>query len=304
MSKMLSAPTFKMPRNPSPSRPGGASQKSSLDAESFGQAAQQAAAEMNRTNAFKRLGGTALAGLGVGAAGRGLVGLYNLLTPQHSIIGPKIVGQGTMPVPYPAETEEEEAQEKASNVGQFFKGDYATDASSIPWMMPASVLGGMGALYGGWKGMDHILDERRKVKLRGEVERAKADFNKAMLEQYDTEGKAASDRTLGQDLDVLYDQLEKVAFMGMDMGQLGGQAAGLYGTYAGLSGLMAGLAAHSYASKRSRRELLRKAQQQRARRLSQQRPTELYATPVPVQMPSRNAPDVNEREGDPLDNEV
>lgn len=301
MSKTLSIPTFKLPSSTPQPQPEEASQKSSIDAQSFGQAAQQAAADMNRQNALNRLGGTLMAGLGLGATGRGLMGLYNLMAPQKDVVGPKIVGQGTMPVPYPQEAEEEEVEEKAANIGQFLKGDYASNAASVPWMMPASVLGGLGSIYGGWKGMDYILDQRRKAKLESEVERAKTDFNQAMLEQHVDEEKKSSEASLSRDLDALYDQIEKVAISGVDWGNVGGQAAGAYGTYAGLSALLAGLATHSFASKRSKRELLRKAQQRRARRLAQQRPAEIFATPTPVTLPTRNTPDPDDQEGNPLD---
>jgi hypothetical protein len=238
---------------------------------------------------------------GAGIAGRGLMGLYNLLSPQKDVVGPKVVGQGVMPVPYPTETEEEEAEEKAANaLSSFISGDQASTPTAIPWFMPAAMLGGLGTIYGGWKGMDKILDARRKAKLEEEVEDARGDFNQALLDQYDE--KAGSDEaTLGQDLDTLFDQVEKVAFGNIDWGNLSGTTAGLYGSYAGLTALLAGLTAHDFASKRSKRELLRKAQQRKARRLQMQRPSELFATPVPVPKPSRTAPDADEQEGDPLD---
>jgi hypothetical protein len=229
------------------------------------------------------------------------MGLYNLLSPQKGVVGPKVVGQGTMPVPYPSETEEEEAEEKEANaLGSFLGGDYASKTTGIPWTIPAGMLGGLGAIYGGWKGMDKILDARRKAKLEEELEDAKSDFNQALLEQYDE--KIGSDEpSLSQDLDTLYDQVEKVAFGDVDWGNISGTTAGMYGTYAGLAALLAGLTAHDWSSKRSKRELLRKAQQRKARRLQMQRPSEIYATPVPVPKPSRTAPDSDDQEGNPLD---
>lgn len=262
-----------------------ASSKSAIDGKSFAESAQQAAASLQRQNALKRIGGVMAATAGVGAGARGLMGIYNLLAGTKAMpSGPAVVQ-----VPYP---EEEEAEMKAAE--SFMRGDYAKDISGIPWVMPATLLGGLGSLYGGWKGMDYILDNQRKKKLDEEVARAKGEFEAALTAQYDKQGS-----DLGRDLDALYDDVMSLTKQGIDWSHHAGQMAGAYGTYAGLSGLIAGLMAYQAANKRSRQALLQKAQQRRARRQQQQRPPVIFATPVPFHKAPALGSD--ELDGEPLD---
>lgn len=184
----------------------------------------------------------------------------------------------------------------------FLSGDSATTKGGIPWYGPAVMLGGMGGLALGWKGMDRILDARRKREMTAEMDRARQQFHDALLSQYDEPrktnpalvSKTASDSVMekvGTVLDVLFDKFEaakekeaetlgqKQAF---DWSNAGGRAAGGYGMYAGLSGLLTGALVYDKMQKRSRRAVLDKALQQRQRRKFMQQPTEIVAVPEPM----------------------
>lgn len=182
----------------------------------------------------------------------------------------------------------------AGKQANFLGGDAATTKSGIPWYGPAMLLGGLAGLAGGWKGMDTVIDQRRRREQEEELDAARQEFHDALLGQYAKPGaKQAGDDTMvkvGRVLDTLFDKLagavtsdapvpEKRA---LDLGNLAGQAAGGYGMYAGLSGLLTGAMIYDKMQKRSRRAILEKALQRRQRRRFMQQPTELYAQPEPV----------------------
>lgn len=186
----------------------------------------------------------------------------------------------------------------------FLDGDAATTKSGIPWYGPAMLLGGLGGLGVGWKGMDALIDARRKKQMEGELEQARTQFHDALMAQYDRPaklapglGKAAGDDTMvrvGRAIDALFVKLgaaldreaarptEKAA---LDLSNLAGQAVGGYGMYAGLSGLLTGALVYDKINKRSRRAVLEAALKKRQRRRFMQSPTEIYAQPEPVPVP-------------------
>jgi len=186
----------------------------------------------------------------------------------------------------------------------FFGGDAATTKSGIPWYGPAMLLGGLGGLGVGWKGMDALIDARRKKEMEGELETARSQFHDALMSQYAKpveihpelmgKSKAAADATMaevGRALDDLWEKTSaalaaeeaapttKAAF---DLSNAAGQAAGGYGMYAALSGLLAGSLVYDKINKRSRRSVLDAALKKRQRRRFNQQPTEIYAQPEPV----------------------
>lgn len=188
--------------------------------------------------------------------------------------------------------------------GSFLGGDSATTKSGIPWYGPAMMLGGLGGLALGWKGMDSIIDKQRKQSMEDELDSARGEFHDALLGQYDKPvslhpeliKKKASDDTMvkvGEALDELYDRFlsemhktetQPMSKQALDLSNLAGQAAGGYGMYAGLSGLLTGALVYDKMSKRSRRSVLESALKKRQRRRFMQQPTEIYAQPEPVEM--------------------
>lgn len=163
--------------------------------------------------------------------------------------------------------------------GSFLGGDAAVSKGGIPWYWPATMLGGLGALYGGWKGVDAVLDARRKKERTRELTDAQSAFHDALIGQFDAPVKLkTAAASLAADLDAAHAGLFKVA----TLGDLAGQATGMYGTYAGLTALAAGIMAYQKARKRQRRSVLEAALNERERRNYLTAPPELAAVPEPV----------------------
>ncbi len=177
---------------------------------------------------------------------------------------------------------------KRGSVADFLSGGSATTKAGIPWYGPAMLAAGMGGLAAGWKGVDSVLDHRRKRERGQELEAARQDFHDALMSQYDKPlagvgpAKTAADakpmEKVGAELDRLFDQFEKAA---ATLGDLGGQLTGGYGMYAGLAGLMTGALVYDKARKRQRRAILDKAMQRRDRRKFNVSPPEIQAVPEP-----------------------
>lgn len=260
--------------------------------EAFGNALQQMSANQLKTDAFGDVRNMGLAALGAGVAGRGLMGLIQTIRSNRA--KKTRSGPAYLPLPFPA---------KAAN---FLEGDNAASKAGIPWYGPAMLLGGLGGLGLGWKGMDAVLNKRRERAIKGEMETAKQEFHDALLSQYDEPvkmhpqllSKKAEDANtmtkVGAALDELFDTVQteinkqetrftKKAF---DFENLAGAATGGYGMYAGLSGLLAGAVTYNKMQKRSRRAILDKALQRRQRRKFMQSPSEIYAVPEAVPAPA------------------
>ncbi len=231
-----------------------------------------------RQQAMKQLGRLLLTGAGVGVGARGLLGLVQM--GKRNVSPPTALGGGAISVDVPVPVEEEE--KFAGAMGDFFRGDYAKNPSGIPWMIPATVIGGAGSIYGGWKLMDSVLDARRKKELRDDVESAKSDFHQALLSEFDRPArvpKLASDRSLGEDLEKLYENVKSAGFLD-NAAHAAGVGTGVYGTIAGFSGLATAIGAYQATKKRQEQELLRKAHKMRLRQRWMQQPPPLVANPV------------------------
>lgn len=245
--------------------------KFALDNDAVAAAVEQAASNQLRADAFRDMGNLALAGAGAGLAGRGVVGLLNLLRgprPQKRLAGP-----AELPLPLPYKPDEEE---KVAGV---------TQKTALPYYGPGMLLAGLAGVGLGWKGADMVLDSRRKAEREKELEAARSQFHDALLSQYDAPlaqgemtAKVAADRELGRELDALFATFEKTA----TLADWGGTAAGAYGTYATLAALLGGTWAYDKAQKRSRRSVLESALKKRQRNQFAQSPTEIYAVPEPV----------------------
>jgi hypothetical protein len=192
-----------------------------------------------------------LTALGGGMAIRGLTGFRNVLQNRDAVESPTT---SEFSLPYGYEEEEKQA-----------------DAWDNPWTMPSILLGGPAAFYGGWKGVDKLLDKQRTAKSEDELEAAKEEYRQALLGSY----KQSSDRSTEELLDSCF---EKAA----SFERLGNLGKGVALTY----GIGAPLAAYALVNDRmqkaSRRKLLEKAIKERARRRAKQQPIELYALPEPV----------------------
>lgn len=243
-------------------------------------AVDQAARTQLRSDAVNDVRNLALMTLGVGAAGRGVVGLMNMLRRHKP--SPRLQGPTELPLPLPYQAEEDQPQLKVASI---------TTKTALPGYGPAMMLTGMAGLGLGWKGADMVLDTMRKKEREQELAAARKEFHDALLHQYDAplstgSSTAALQKTaaaaIGGELDQLFDRvvdgIEKTA----TMADWGGHAANTYGTYAGLAALLAGAWAYDKANKRSRRSVLESALKKRQRKQFDQSPTEIFAVPEPA----------------------
>ena len=223
----------------------------------FYDAVQAATARVLKQKALAQAGTTALAGLGAGAGLRGLFGLLNMR--RDTQVEPETVGAPASEVEIPTH--------KMANVGKFLSGDYARTVPGIPWAIPAITSAGVVGSYAGWKGIDKLLDAKRRHDLERELEEAKGDYEAAL----------AGTSKLGQDLDELCSVVEKSSAAA----DVAGKATGLYGVYAGTSGLLGAILAYNYAKKRQKRKLLEDAKSQRRRQQYARQPAVIYAKSTP-----------------------
>lgn len=212
---------------------------------------------------------------GTGAALRGFTGLQQMFSGGSKPVSSRTVD---MPVAYPVKANEEE-EKQAGN-------EDATTPYGLNYYIPSMVLGAPLAAYAGWKGIDAILDKQRQKKTKSDLERSKRDYEDALLSSY----KLASD---GDATEMLLDDVfDQVGDLNKEAGWFGdlidkyapnlpGAATGLGLTYA-IPATIGGYAVVDAAMKKnSKRRLLQKAMEERARRQARQQPAELYAVPVP-----------------------
>lgn len=247
-------------------------------------------AQRLRSDALLDVRNLALAALGVGVGARGLAGLYNVM--KRSFRGaPQRSGPALLPLPYPVEPDpalDEEVEQrrrlKAASFMEWFRGDQATSKSGIPWYGPAMLFTGLGALGLGWKGTDMLLDRLRRRQTEEEVEKARGEFRKALLQQYSRPPQkiAAWQDSLDRTYDMLQSLLLKLPDKQAQLADWAGKATNVYGMVGGLGALITGMLVYDRARKRSRRAVLEKALQRRERRKFMQQPTEIYAVPEPV----------------------
>jgi len=253
----------------------------------FYDAVQHVTAKALQRKALANAGTAALAGLGTGASLRGILGLLEMSRQEAQPPVRETPKQIEVPVD----------DEKLAGLADFLKGDYAKSTSGVPWAIPAAVGAGAAGAYGGWKGIDALLEQRRKGELDDELEKAKREYEEAL----------SGETKLAEDLDELYDEVEKQAVSPSDAA---GTATGLYGVYGGAAALLAAIAAYQYGKKRQRRSLLEAAQEKRRRSRFARQPVPMQVRPVPKQheqdplqaskSPFQAAPSLDERE-DQLD---
>lgn len=264
-----------------------------------------ALAAANRSEAMRRWGQLAMLGLGLGATARGATTLINKVTgsgdaPEmeqpEAVIPlpgkPRRRGIGSLLTRPKTASWWNDLKQGFNDINRGAVGDY----KSWPAFLPVAAAAGIGGTYAGWKGVDAVLDSRRKKEMDQELADARRRFNRALLAQYSPVGKAAEDE-LGLALDELADVAEKVANDAIDSlpappGPTGtwadklipskdtaGRLMGVYGAYGLLSALIAGSAAYRMAKKNSNATALQKAVDQQERRRQALQPPEVLVTP-------------------------
>ena len=234
----------------------------SADEQTFQDALREYYSRGLRATALQKALGIGATGLGVGLGARGLLGLLGL--GRHNVSQEDPYASSVIDI--------EEEEEKQAGIMDFIKGRYAESTQGVPWAIPAAVGAGAGGLYGGWKMMDYILDQRRSSRIDEELEEAKAEYEAALADT-----KEAADGSFSKDLDELYNNLttygEKAAASWPEMG---GQAAGVYGTAAGLGALLMAIMGYKHGKKKQRKRVIDKAQTIKRREEYRRRPDPLF----------------------------
>jgi hypothetical protein len=154
------------------------------------------------------------------------------------------------------------------------------------WVYPAGAAAAAGGLYGGYKLTDFILDRTKKREQESELERARRDYQEALMGQYPPKAASAGDA-----LDALYEaSREKRANLvtrtlaGLPETVAGELPPWLVGTALTGMGTLAvgsGLASYNWARDHSQTKALEEAIRRRQEQLAAQSPPSLMAVPVP-----------------------
>jgi len=209
---------------------------------------EAAAKQALKQDTIRRIAQLGLAGVGLGAAARGGMGLYNLARRNKP-------------------REEDESSAEIPAVSDSFKTASESDnpANTFSWVYPAAATVGLGGMYGGWKAIDGLMDSRREKEQDDELESAKTQFRQALMSP-----KQAENNELGRELDGLFDEVKEAAdnpnlLKQADLKSILNQSANVYGLYALLAGGMAGSYAYNKSKGSSNPEVLQKALKRRRR---------------------------------------
>ncbi len=234
-----------------------------------GQQVQQYHNQQLQADATKDILKALLLAGGLGAAARGASGLQSMFAPKKKVSPGRVV---EMPVPYPTESDGEE--KKADN-------SLATSRYGLNYFMPSMLLGAPLAAYGGWKGVDAILNSQRRKEKEKELEQAKQEYEQALLGAYKKGTDEALDSAFSglekdaSPLDWVQNKINQVA------PNLAGASQGALLTAGLVSAPLGYMIVNNAMKKNSRRAILEKALAERARRQALSQPPEIYAVPKP-----------------------
>lgn len=175
-----------------------------------------------------------------------------------------------------------------ASLGDWFKGRTTDKLWAKPWFPLAAIGLPTAGIYGGYKLIDSIMDRAHARDRASELEKAKEEYRRALIEQYTTANPAkhASQASeLSKDLNEL---VELVKQGGNLFTEGAGALAGGYLPLAALLGGGAGLATYNWVRARSPEERLAKAIKQRERLRAASRPPEIYAVTHPRPLPINN----------------
>lgn len=243
---------------------------------------------LRNAKAIQSVLGLGLAGLGVGAGARGMLGIRRLLWPEQHSLAPSSPVPSSLPIMLPRIEEEEEregeeplrkaaAALKAADPQWWQVPSTMCKAALQAWQIPASaVLAGSG-LAGGWTLMDKILDARRKSEQNRELEDAQQEYEDIIRRQYELSMKSAD----AQGLDAVFDSREQLTKCGGDWWE------GIKGAY--ILALLASAGGGAYggwqmARAGGNKQRMAQALQERKRHMSQQ-PQPIYAFPQEKSFP-------------------
>ena len=168
---------------------------------------EQTAAEaytktMNR-QAIVDVGRILLAGLGVGAVGRGAVGLINGLRPDN-ITEPLIDDTED---DFVAKLPGLKREHKTAGADDPPSNTVVTRSPSRPdWFQYAALASGIGGAYGGWHLLNSLLKKRRAAELQSDLDAEQSKLDKELL----TERRVAKESADNELFDSVVDKLADV----------------------------------------------------------------------------------------------
>lgn len=223
------------------------------------QAAQNVEAKSQAAKTIARM--LLMAG-GAGMAARGYAGLTEYPVAKKRRTG-RVV---EMPVAYP---------EKRSDDAK------ATSPYGISYFIPSMLVGAPLSFYGGWKGVDSLLNKQRKRQADKELEDAKAEYEASLLGAYKQSAIQMLDAVFEK---CGFDTVSKASdYLAETFPNVPGAAKGLGLSYALLTAPLAYGLVDSAMKRNSKKELMLRAINERARRQAKMQPPELYAIPTPVE---------------------
>ena len=221
--------------------------------------AEKALKDLEQQDLIRTLGKLGLLGAGVGASVRGFLGFLNTFSPRTTT---NLTPARNIDLPVMYKNKDKERNKQA--VDESARGGIADLALSKPGVMPAALIGTPLAFYGGWKGVDLILDKLRQRSLKKDLDKAKTDYETALLGSY----KIAVDSNLNS----AFKLAEKKAW---DV--IPDSLKNMYKTYALGSIPLSYMLVTSYMKKIGPRQVMQEAAQERARRRAEVQPPQLYA---------------------------
>lgn len=243
-------------------------------------------------------------GAGVGMFGRSLVQFAKRPTLEVPFVSP---GPSTLPIPVAVEEEQPGLKKLAGAVfdavasmipdgldpATEWLGRNVSKPTNAPLMYPLSFAAAAGGVGGGWALTDWYLQRRRKQKMQQELERAKGDFQSALLDQSRaSRAVKQADDQLGRKLDQLFDllcakevelrdELEKTG----NFADTAAKFPGLYLTAMTLLGAGSAYGMYNWTKKRSPSHVLQRAIRERGRALWSRSPQGVQVIPTPVTVP-------------------
>ncbi len=252
-----------------------------------------------KREALQAILATGMAGLGIGAGARGLLGLRNMFTQKPPEVAITSSVPAEIPIGVPMRPEEEEkpkqqfklaslaaalakqAEHWSDPITSQMPDISTTNPKATAWGIPAIAAAGAGGTIGGWHLMNWLLDHQRHNSLDRQLDKAKEEYHGTIADQYRGALQKNGSASPFPRLDELFDalQLEKQAGLPtmQDATDYGNVGAGVALTALGALGLGSAYTTYNWAKNRGRDKLI--AQAIRLRGRQRQAPQPMYAVP-------------------------
>lgn len=225
-------------------------------------------------DAWNRVLSAIVLGGGVGAGARGLVGLRNLILNPPAVDEQSSV-PSEVPIVVPRSPEEKRA---------FPEMPTRADGGVNFWEYPVGIGGGALGVYGGWKLVDWLMNQRNKARRQSELQHAEQEYESALKDQYSAMMMGKSAEASLDDVFDEYTQMrsgrEKQAIdfntIGRGVRDLGHGSLGAYLTaLAALTGL-SGVGMYNWTKSRSNAKAVERAIKMRRQQRQQPQPIMAY----------------------------